>query len=478
MIDRVVLLDLGTTRLKGWRVEGGEVTAALSERAPELRSEGDRVESDAAGYLLAAVRLLERLIVSDGRESLLGLAVQRSSFLVWEAETARPLTPLISWQDTRAQDWIAQRRSGSRFGRESEEWLRSVTGLLLSPHYFAPKLRTVLDENPDLEERLVSGTARVGTLDTAFLNHIAGGEVFVTGSSVAGRTLLADLKSGEWNGRLREWFGLERIPLARILPDAGEIVRLREGLSCGAIVGDQAAAYLALWDVDEPPVLVNIGTGAFTLAPLRNAEIGKEISREGTVLRGSRDRYLRSLVRWKRNGGEERLLMQEGTVNGTGNRLEEFRVVEEAWPERDPAPDGFCIPDRGMIGAPWWCPAPVDPFQGEYKEADRPRLIREGIVFRLAEQIEEIAENAETIFLSGGGIADPLIPSGLAALFPEKTFRLLDDPEATLRGLARIVQISRGGPRLSAPKWREVEGAGAEWLREKYGRWKEMRTSV
>ena len=33
-----------------------------------------------------------------------GLAIQRSTFLFWEKETCKPVTPAISWQDCRASN--------------------------------------------------------------------------------------------------------------------------------------------------------------------------------------------------------------------------------------------------------------------------------------------------------------------------------------------------------------------------------------
>src|SRR4030067_397300 len=97
------------------------------------------------------------------------------------------LTPLISWQDNRGAGSCAALRP-------HEQSIRNLTGLPLTPYYFAPKLRVVLQENPSWRARLERGELLAGTLDTFLIWRWSGGKYFVTDASMAARTLLMDLR--------------------------------------------------------------------------------------------------------------------------------------------------------------------------------------------------------------------------------------------------------------------------------------------
>jgi len=70
-----------------------------------------------------------------------GLATQRSTIVCWERSSGRALTSAISWQDRRNAAWLARLEP-----RAAE--IRRLTGLVLSPHYGASKLRWCLDHVP------------------------------------------------------------------------------------------------------------------------------------------------------------------------------------------------------------------------------------------------------------------------------------------------------------------------------------------
>ena len=155
-----IALDLGTTAIKAGSLDQhGELGNIVVRHAPEIIVTGGRYESAALAYAAVAEQVLSVCIAQAGDCRSLGLCSQRSSFLVWEQDTGQPLTPLISWQDNRGS-------SSCDALREHERSIRSLTGLPLTPYYFAPKLRVVLQDNPGWRARLERGELRAGTLDT------------------------------------------------------------------------------------------------------------------------------------------------------------------------------------------------------------------------------------------------------------------------------------------------------------------------
>jgi len=67
-----------------------------------------------------------------------GLAVQRSTIVCCSRADGGALSPAISWQDRRNAAWLET--LGNQAGR-----VRELTGLPLSPHYGASKIRWCLE---------------------------------------------------------------------------------------------------------------------------------------------------------------------------------------------------------------------------------------------------------------------------------------------------------------------------------------------
>src|SRR5450756_1674500 len=143
-----IALDLGTTSIKaGLLHQDGVLSNIVARPAPKIIVTGGRYESDALAYAATAEQVLNECLAQAGDCKSLGLCSQRSSFLIWERTSGQPLTPLISWQDTRGA-------TSCEALRAHEKSIRSLTGLPLTPYYFAPKLRIVLQDNPEWRARL------------------------------------------------------------------------------------------------------------------------------------------------------------------------------------------------------------------------------------------------------------------------------------------------------------------------------------
>jgi len=191
-----IVLDLGSTSIKAGLLRAdGMLTDVVSTAAPKLNASDGRYESDALAYAREAEQVLARCLAQTNDRPSLALCSQRSSFLIWDRASGEALTPLISWQDTRgACDAL----------REKEGVIRELSGLRLTPYYFGPKLRVVLQDNLVWRKRLECGEYLVGTLDTFLIWRWTGGKQFVTDASMAARTLLMDVIHQRWSSVLWE----------------------------------------------------------------------------------------------------------------------------------------------------------------------------------------------------------------------------------------------------------------------------------
>ena len=92
-------------------LEGAAFVTIATQRNALGHVEHDPEESSRAST--TALAELAR-IVPVARWAAAGLAVQRSSLACWNAADGRPLSPVISWQDTRGAAWLGASRAAPR----------------------------------------------------------------------------------------------------------------------------------------------------------------------------------------------------------------------------------------------------------------------------------------------------------------------------------------------------------------------------
>ena len=447
-----VALDLGTTGIKaGLLSQDGTLGGIVSRHAPRLLADGGRYESDALAYAETADAVLAECLAQTEVRPPRGLCRQRSSFLIWERASSKPVTPLISWQDDRGAESCAALR-------DRESTIRELAGLPLTPYYLAPKLRVLLHEHPAWRERLSSGAWLLGTLDTFLIWRWTGGKQHVTDASMAARTLLLDIHSQQWSPGLCELFGIPPQILPQVRPSAGLGLHLENGLILQASLGDQSAALVASIATDQPEALVNLGTGGFVVCYLPENKYEP-------------DGYLQTLV-WQ-DAARHMHLAREGTLNSIAAALKPYpakacRVEELA------SDDIFCLAEPSGLGAPYFRGDLGLTFSEPVEHLPPERialLLQEGIIFRVARILEAFQHEfgIERVYLSGGLSSLPCLQQGIALCVPLVTYRLLQT-DASLLGAA---QLAAGMVSTGARKTVQIETAHhATRLREKYLRWK------
>ena len=449
----VIALDLGTTSIKaGLLSKDGTLGGVVARAAPEVTAEGGRYESDALAYAAAAEAVLAECLAQTTARPPLGLCSQRSSFLIWERASGRPVTPLISWQGDRGAESCA-----ALHGKEGV--IRDLTGLPLAPYYFAPKLCVLLRENPFWRERLASGEWLLGTLDTFLIWRWTGGKHYLTDASMAARTLLMDIYSQQWSPVLCELFDVPRRVLPEIRPSAGWALQLDNGLVLQASMADQSAALVVSIAAGQPEALVNLGTGGFVIRYLPQG-------------RSAPDGYLRTLV-WQDGAGRAHFA-SEGTLNSITAALVPYAV--DACRVEDLAQDDiFCLAESSGLGAPYFrgdlglsFSAPVDQLPAQRVTA----LLLEGIIFRVARILEDLHREfgIERVYLSGGLSGLPCLQQGVAGCVPFAVTYRLPQADTSLAGAARLaaeVPLADGRHAEKVDISRLVPG-----LPEKYARWK------
>jgi glycerol kinase len=448
--------------------ERGEVvTRALREVATQYPAT-DRVEHDAeeivASVLDAAREAVSRLGSRAGDLAAAGLATQRSSIVCWDRITGAALSPVISWQDRRASAWLAP------FSVHASE-IERRTGLRLSPHYGASKLRWCLDHLEPVRSALRDQRLACGPL-ASFLSYRLTAEhtLFVDPSS-AQRTLLWNLAERGWDRWLLDRFGIvpEVLPNCVSTHHAFGHVRVGDrGLPLSVVTGDQAAALFAFGAPRADTGYVNLGTGAFVQRVVREPE------RVPGLLTGV-----------ARIADEAATYTLEGTVNGAGAALAwaaqtlgiaDLEQQLPDWLARDSEPPLF-LNGVGGLGAPYWMADFPTRFVGAGEPWQQAVAVAESVVFLVTVNLERMQQHHKlrALTLTGGlgkldGLCQRLADlTGLPAWRPA-------EHEATASGLAWLL----AGGRAQWPI-----GAGVEFvplersgLRARFERWRAAMNSA
>ena len=447
-----IALDLGTTSVKAGLLDhDGVLSNVVARQSPEITIKDDRYESDALAYATAAESVLDECMALSGGCTTLGMCSQRSSFLLWEQASGRPLTPLISWQDTRGA-------ASCEALHAHESAIQKIAGLPLTPYYFAPKLRIVLQENPLLRARLESGELLAGTLDTFLIWRWTGGKQFVTDASMAARTLLMDIRQQQWSLKLCELFGIPVSSLPEIRSSAGMNLKLDNGVTLQASVGDQSAALIASVSADGAEALANLGTGCFVVRYLSNQQTAK-------------NGYLETLV--YQDSAQHAHFAIEGTINSVAAALAPY-PVSECRVDDFAVDEIFCVAEPSGLGAPY--------FRGDIgvrfsQSVDHlsPRriaaLLLEAVIFRVVRVLEDFhrASALKRVYLSGGLSGLACLQQGIAQCVQFEVYRL-SQAESSLQGAALLA--AGMNPSFIRESERILKINESPALKEKYQRWK------
>jgi glycerol kinase len=447
-------IDLGSTWIKTGVLEPGQSISVVDRSpAPALHGDAEVREGDAASYVAAAARVVERLTRIVPRGTPFGVTAQRSSFLLWDRASGLPLTPLVSWQDRRGAEWCNRHRHLS-------EVVTRRTGLVLSGHYVGPKLAALGERDEAWRALLDDERTLFGTLDCYLTWRLSDARIHEIDRTMAARTSLLDLSSGDWSDDLLALFGVPRRILPPVMPTAGRRGTIADRLSLRVTIADQAAGALALFGVREDVIAVVLGTGAFVLRPTEGG-------------RPAAAGYLTAPILTRADGRTTYAL--EGPINGGATVVDRFGPGPAALPRTDPAPDAFCLPDVAGLGAPFWRPEIGLCWSAATEVLDAPgrrRVVLEGLLFRVRQVVEDLwrCGGVGDVVLAGGLAREPFVGAGLAALL-DRPIETLEVHEAALLATARL---AAGSPPCAEPATRRiVPGPDGQYLHSKYARWKD-----
>lgn len=266
----VLALDQGTTSSRAIVFDRrGRARGSAQQEFPQHFPQPGWVEQDPMDLWQSTRRVALAAVAEANLTGVdlaaIGLTNQRETTLIWDRRTGRPLAPAIVWQDRRTAAHCAKLKQ-----RGLEPLFRRKTGLVLDPYFSGTKLAWLLDNIPGARRRAARGELAFGTVDSWLLWQLTGGKVHATDVSNASRTLLLNLRTGEWDDELLRVLRIPRelLPSVRASSEVyGHVESIPglKGVPISGIAGDQQAALFGQACFRPGLAKNTYGTGCFLL---------------------------------------------------------------------------------------------------------------------------------------------------------------------------------------------------------------------
>lgn len=464
----VLALDQGTTSSRAIVFDRwGQVVALAQREFQQIFPQPGWVEHDAREiWATQHAVALEALAKAGGGEprpqdvAAIGITNQRETTVLWDRATGQPVANAIVWQDRRTAlrcDELRARGHAARFQQK--------TGLLIDAYFSGTKLEWLLDNVPGARERAERGELAFGTIDSWLIWKLTGGRVHATDASNASRTLLFNLRTGEWDEDLLKLLRIPASVLPRVVASSGELgvteaSLLGAELPIAGVAGDQQAATFGQACFAPGMAKNTYGTGCFMLMNTGGQRVP------------SRNRLL-TTVGWRGPSGPTNLAYcLEGSVFMAGATVQWLRdglgmiqsaaEVESLAAQVNDTGDVYLVPAFAGLGTPDWDARARGAIVGMTRGTTRAHIARaalEAIALQSADVFSAMGRDSQIALselrVDGGASRNNLLMQmqadflGVPVVRPEVT-------ETTALGAAYLAGLATGF-------WRGADEIAAQW---------------
>ncbi len=412
----ILALDQGTTSSRAIVFDhAGAIRAIAQQEFRQIYPQAGWVEHDPyeiwSSQLATAREALLKSGLAASDIAAIGITNQRETTLIWDRATGAPIHNAIVWQDRRTSAFCDELKAAGH-----ADAVQRASGLVIDAYFSGSKIAWLLDHVPGARQRAERGELAFGTVDTWLLWNLTGGALHLTDASNASRTLLYNLRTGDWDP---EMLRLLRVP-RELLPEVrsssevyGSTVPALFGgpIPIGGMAGDQQAALFGQNCFSRGFAKNTYGTGCFLLmnigrepAPSRNKlittvawKLGEEteFALEGSVFIGG------AVVQWLRDG--------LGIVSSSS----EVEALASSVPDSGGV---YLVPAFAGLGAPHWDQYARGTITGITRGTTAGHIARaalEGIAFQVADVLEVMRDDSgipmDQLRVDGGASANDLL---------------------------------------------------------------------
>jgi glycerol kinase len=410
MAGHILAIDQGTTSTRTILFDAAlRPVAAAQQEFRQIYPAPGWVEHDPEEIWTSVVATAREALAQAGIAArdvaAIGITNQRETAILWDRATGKPIHNAIVWQDRRTADACAGLR---RDGHEAS--VAEKTGLVLDPYFSATKVAWLLDHVDGARAAAEAGRLAFGTVDAFLLWRLTGSRVHATDATNAARTLLLDIRSGEWDLGLCDLFRVPAALLPQVRDSSGAFGTTVPDLLGAAIpilgiAGDQQAATVGQGCFQPGMMKSTYGTGCFALLNTGERPVA------------SRNRLLTTIA-YQLDG--RRTYALEGAIFVAGAAVQWLRdalkviaradAADALAAAADPAEQVYLVPGFVGLGAPWWDAAARGAIFGLTRNAGAAELARaalEAVGYQTRDLLEAMHADwpgSDTVLRVDGGM--------------------------------------------------------------------------
>ena len=390
----ILALDQGTTSSRAVLFDQDQniVEIAQMEFTQHYPHEG-WVEQDPMEIYATQYAVMNEAIARSGIDpadlAAIGLANQRETTVMWDRATGKPIYNAIVWQCRRTAPIVDQLISDG-LGQH----IRDATGLVPDAYFSGTKIKWILDHVEGAREKAVRGDVLFGTVDSWLIWKLTNGEIHVTDYTNASRTMIYDIHTLQWEGKLLKALDIPPGCLPRVSGCSevyGYVNIQGRKIPIAGIAGDQQAALFGQCCFEAGDSKNTYGTGCFLLMNTGGVPVesqnglittiaygmhGKaQYALEGSVFTGG------AVIQWLRD--ELRFIAESKDAEYYAQKVEDTGGV-------------YLVPAFTGLGAPYWDMHARGALVGLTRGTKREHIIRaaqESIAYQCYDLVEAMEKD-------------------------------------------------------------------------------------
>lgn len=445
-MTHILAIDQGTTSSRAIVFDADMRVAAVAQEeftqhfpaSGWVEHDADDIWASTAGTCRAAI---ERANVGPEGIAAIGITNQRETTLLWNRKTGKAIHKAIVWQDRRTSQMCQALREAGHEALVTEQ-----TGLLLDPYFSGTKLAWILDNVEGARAAAEAGDLLFGTVDCFLIWKLTGGRVHATDATNAARTLLYDIRRGQWSAEICEILNIPMHMLPEVKDSAADFGTTRADLfgreiPILGVAGDQQAATVGQACFAPGMMKSTYGTGCFALlntgaSPVTSTNrllttIAYQLDGKPTYALEGSIFIAGAVVQWLRDG--LKIIQEAGQTQGLAEGSDTGQNV-------------IMVPAFTGLGAPYWnadCRGGVFGLTRSTGPAEFSRAALESVGY----QTRDLLEAMQADWTAEGGNQILRVDGGMSA------------SDWTMQFLADII----GAP-VDRPQVLETTAMGAAWL--------------
>lgn len=350
----ILAIDQGTTSSRAIIFDSEmRVTASAQEEFTQHFPKSGWVEHEVSDIWASTASTcrgaIEKAGITARDIAAIGITNQRETTLVWDRDTGAPIHNAIVWQDRRTSDMCAALKAD---GFEPE--VTEKTGLLLDPYFSGTKLKWLLDNVEGARAKAKAGKLMFGTVDSYLIWKLTGGVSHVTDATNAARTMLYNIREGQWDAEICARFDIPMSMLPEVRDCASDFGTTRPDLFGASlpilgVAGDQQGATIGQACFTPGMLKSTYGTGCFALLNTGDTLVRSQSRLLGTIAYQFDGKPTYAL--------EGSIFIAGAVVQWLRDGLKMIREASETQPLAEQADLGqelYMVPAFTGLGAPYW----------------------------------------------------------------------------------------------------------------------------